>query len=260
MDGASKAQLPEVKTSWRAADAASRADTVRSIALANQKGGVGKTTTAIHLAHGLALQGATVALVDLDPQGNAVVALQGMEVEVQQATGGFRAVSPGLWILGASPEGGQAPDASFVASLRRRIEELDPDWLIADCPPRMDQWGKAGLELCDQVIVPVQAEFLAMHGLSQILGTLRAFEGRCSLLGVLPTMVDRNEQICQEVVANLRAHLQDSVFECVILRDAELVEAASHGESVFSYAPRSKAAFCYGELIREVCDGGSQAR
>ena len=228
---------------------------MRSIALANQKGGVGKTTTAIHLAHGLALRGERVLLLDLDPQGNALVALQGMagSDQDQASEEPFRAVTENLWVEGNFAE--DLPDAAFLQRLRKDIEALAPDWLVADCPPRMDAWGRAGLQLCSEVIVPVQAEFLAMHGLSQILATLESVKDHCSLLGVLPTMVDMREQICAEVVGSLRSHLGSQVFQTVILRDATLVEAASHGMSVFQYAPASKAAFCYGELIREVCDG-----
>lgn len=228
---------------------------MRSIALANQKGGVGKTTTAIHLAHGLALRGDKVLLLDLDPQGNALVALQGMQAESTSTDPGspFRAVADNLWIEGNFED--DQPDASFLARLRHDMETLAPDWLIADCPPRMDAWGRAGLQLCQEVIVPVQAEFLAMHGLSQILATLESVRDHCKLLGVLPTMVDMREQICAEVVSSLRSHLGPQVFQTVVLRDATLVEAASHGQSVFHYAPGSKAAFCYGELILEVCDG-----
>lgn len=230
---------------------------MRSIALANQKGGVGKTTTAIHLAHGLSLRGERVVLLDLDPQGNALVALQGMESGESPDVPPFRVAAPGLWVLGNFDQ--EQPDAAFLQRLDRDVARLEPDWLIVDCPPRMDAWGRAGLQLCREVLVPVQAEFLAMHGLSQILATLDSVKDHCSLLGVVATMVDAREQVCVEVVASLRAHLGDSVFETVILRDSGLVEAASHGMSVFRYAPGSKAAFCYGELIREVCDGGPQA-
>ena len=228
---------------------------MRSIALANQKGGVGKTTTAIHLAHGLSLRGEKVLLLDLDPQGNAVVALQGMGSGQSdgESKSPFRAVADNLWIAGSFDQ--DQPDSAFLERLRRDIEAMAPTWLIADCPPRMDAWGRAGLQLCQEVIVPVQAEFLAMHGLSQILGTLDGLRNHCKLLGVLPTMVDAREQICAEVVNSLRSNLGPRVFETVVLRDVALVEAASHGQSVFNYAPGSKAAFCYGELILEVCHG-----
>ncbi len=222
---------------------------MRSVALANQKGGVGKTTTAIHLAHGLALRGARVVLVDLDPQGNATVALQGMGDETK---GPLRHLGPTFWAL--SPPADGRPGSSLVDQLRSDIEALQPDWLVADCPPRMDEWGMLGLQLCRQVIVPVQAEFLAMHGLSQIMATIQNAK-TCEIAGVLPTMVDAREQICVEVVANLRSHLGSLVFESVILRDSMLVEAASHGRTVFAHASTSVGAFCYGEFLREVCSG-----
>ncbi len=195
-----------------------------------------------------------MVLVDLDPQGNAVVAMQGMQETVASGSG-LRSVAEGLWLLAPHGDGDRDPDTGFLERLRKEISSADADWLIADCPPRMDEWGRVGLHICEQVIVPVQAEFLAMHGLSQIMATVEATGGSCRLAGVLSTMVDWSEQICREVVANLRSHLGSMVFESVILRDTSLVEAASHGKSVFSYSPGSKAALCYGEFIREVCGG-----
>ena len=226
---------------------------MRSVALANQKGGVGKTTTAVHLAHGLALRGARVVLADFDPQGNAVVAMQAMTGGSSE--GGLRGLREGLWILDACREMSDGP--AGLHDVRKRIEAASPDWLIVDCPPRIDEWGRAGLQLCREVIIPVQAEFLAMQGLSQILATIQSQS--MGLLGVLPTMVDVGEQVSREVVANLRTNLGSLVLETMILRDAAIVEAASHGVTVFDHDPCTTSAFCYGELIREVCDGRPQA-
>ncbi len=240
---------------------------MRSVALANQKGGVGKTTTAIHLAHGLALRGHRVALFDMDPQGNATVALAGMQApDGVQDRPPLRSVAERLWML-------DSPGASSVVSrhtqvdvgrlktLVGKLESAGIDWLVVDCPPRMDTWGWAGIQLCKQVLVPVQSEFFAMHGLSQMLSTLEearaSFPGSCELLGVLPTLVDVREQVGQEVVEDLRRNLGSLVLDTVILRDAVVVEAASHGQTVFCYSPGCKAAFSYAELVREVVDGGS---
>lgn len=240
---------------------------MRTLALANQKGGVGKTTTAVHLAHGLSLRGERVALFDLDPQGNATVSLQGLSTEDEDAEFEFlRSVQPGFWLL-ASPGAERSLDRSAsvdvakLHQLTRHLETQGIGWLIVDCPPRMDQWGWAGLQLCEHVIVPVQTEFFAMHGLSQMLATLeqaqRDFPRHGQLLGVLPSLVDWAEPVCQEVIEDLRRNLGSKVFESVILRDSQVVEASSHGQTVFSYNCMSKAAFCFSEWIREVVDGGS---
>lgn len=238
---------------------------MQSLVLANQKGGVGKTTTAIHVAHGLALAGKRVALFDLDPQGNATVALQGM---IQDGPEGHEALVPlgaTFWML-PSPGAQAVLDQRVgvdVAKLKGLVDELAPslDWLVVDCPPRMDEWGWAGLQLCDEVLVPVQAEFFAMHGLSQMLASLEVaaqrFPGKARLRGVLPTMVDVSEPVALEVIEDLRRNLGRQVLDSMILRDSLLVEAASHGKTAFEHCPWSEGALCYGELIKEIIDGGS---
>ncbi len=248
---------------------------VRSIALANQKGGVGKTTTAVHLAHGLALAGFVVVLIDLDPQGNATLGLEGMLDDSRNVSdpespfAALQALQDGLWVL-PSPgarrniDRGTVPDTRKLLALRDALAEAGMDWLIVDCPPRMDAWGWAGLEICEQVLLPVQSEFFAMHGLSQMIQTLRAarrqFPGRAELLGVLPTMVDLRESITHEVLANLHRNLGDKLLESLIFRDLTFVEAASHGQTLFRYRLDSKGSLAYGELVREVLHGRTQAR
>lgn len=241
---------------------------MRSIVLANQKGGVGKTTTAIHLAHGFAIAGRRVLLMDLDPQGNATVAVQGM----LQAENGKEPTSPRewmvpvaerLWLLpSAGGEAVQSGEATVdTAKLQAVVEELkdEIDVLIVDCPPRMDEWGWAGVQLCEQVIVPVQAEFFSMHGLSQMMASLeeaaKRFPGKGKLRGVLPTMVDSDEAISGEILEDLRRNLEGVLLNTVIFRDSSLVEAASHGQSVFVHSPWSKGALCYTELVQEIIDG-----
>ncbi len=241
---------------------------MRSIALANQKGGVGKTTTAIHLAHGLALAGDSVALLDLDPQGNATLALQGMIPDDEpDAEGAFEALQnlgSNFWML-PSPgvhrniDRRTVPDVKKLATLVEGLRGAGIDWLVVDCPPRMDAWGYAGLELCEHVLLPVQAEFFAMHGLSQMMQTLasarKQFPGRGNLLGVVATLVDGREEIAREVLDDLRENLADKMMRSVILRDLSFVEAASHGKTLFDYRIDSKGALCYGSLVREVLDG-----
>ena len=211
---------------------------MQSIALANQKGGVGKTTTAVHLAHGLALAGATVVLIDLDPQGNATLGLEGMVDEganIQEPDSPFsvfQALEDGRWLL-PSPgarrniDRGTVPDTKKLVALTSALADRGVEWLIVDCPPRMDAWGWAGLELCENVLLPVQSEFFAMHGLSQMIQTLRAarrqFPGRAELLGVLPTMVDLREPITHEVLANLRRNLGANLLQSLMFRDLTIV-------------------------------------
>ena len=243
---------------------------MRSVALANQKGGVGKTTTAIHLAHGLAMAGHSTAIFDLDPQGNATLALQGMtepDPEDLPKDSAFAALEPlkdGMWIL-PSPGATRALsrtaklDVRRLVDLAKALEQDGLDWLVVDCPPRMDQWGWAGLQLSDEVLIPVPPEFFPMHGLSQMVQTLdearREFPGKAGLMGILVTMLDRRESVALEVLEDLRQNLGERLMASEVYRDPQLVEAASHGRTVFDYNLFSKGARSYGELVREVLYG-----
>jgi chromosome partitioning protein len=241
--------------------------------VANQKGGVGKTTTAVHLAHGLALAGAQVVLLDLDPQGNATLALEAMDGQQPESTEGpfavLRALDAGFWML-PSPGARRnlnrdtRPDATGLLRLTSELARAGVDWLIVDSPPRMDLWGWTGLRLCDEVVVPVQAEFFSMHGLSQMMSTLEAaareYPGKARLLGVLVTMFDMREQVAIDVLEDLRSNLGVQVLDSVVFRDPQLVEAASHGVTAFQYNVFSKGARCYGELVREVMHGRATSR
>lgn len=240
---------------------------MKSVALANQKGGVGKTTTAIHLAHGLSLAGNRVVLIDLDPQGNATLALQSMEATTSPATKGplsdLRLLSEDFWLL-PSPGAernlapGAAPDEARLQELVKGLDREGIDWLLVDCPPRMDAWGWTGIRLCEAALLPVQAEFFAMHGLSQMMDTLdkATIEGECGrLMGVLVTMFQSGEQVSVEVLDDLRKNLGSKLFQSVIFRDSQFVEAASHGVSLFDYNLDANGARSYGELVREVLYG-----
>lgn len=234
---------------------------MRALALANQKGGVGKTTTAIHLGHGLALAGFRVAIFDLDPQGNATLALQESLSQAEDAPlEPLVAVGERLWVLpSAGADRPIAPteqlDLDGLEGLRRRLED-EVDVLLVDCPPRMDSWGWAGLRLCNEVLVPVQAEFFAMHGLTRMMDTLelaRREAGRgTELLGVFVSMFDPREQIALDVRADLQRNLGDMLLDTVVVRDPQFIEAASHGVSLFDYNPLAKGARCYASLAREV--------
>jgi len=235
---------------------------VRALALANQKGGVGKTTTAIHLGHALALSGLRVAIFDLDPQGNATLALQ---QAIEQGTSDdapapLVSAGDGLWILpSAGAERAIAPseelDVEGLEALRASLE-ASVDVLLVDCPPRMDSWGWAGLRLCEMVLVPVQAEFFAMHGLTRMIDTLdlarEETHARSELLGVFVTMFDHREQIAVDVRADLQRNLGSMLLDTVVVRDPQFIEAASHGVSLFDYNPLAKGVRCYASLAREL--------
>lgn len=234
---------------------------LRSLALANQKGGVGKTTSAVHLAHGLALAGQDVVLLDLDPQANATIAVQAMVTRTDPQDQLFQ-VCDGLWLVPSPGIRGVAdsstPNIQHLQGFRRELEQEGVDWLIVDCPPRLDEWGNAGIGLCHEVLVPVQCEFFAMHGLSRMIATLSTGSeprGNPTIRGVLITMADLREPIAHEVLRDLRSTLGDTVLDTVIHRDASFVEAASHGRTVFDYDIYAKGARAYGELVREILYG-----
>lgn len=220
---------------------------MRIIALANQKGGVGKTTTAVHLAHGMQIQGASVVLVDLDPQQNATVAVQ----EMAQTDGEVTKLGDRFWLV--TPSTTEPPEAGHILETVRACNGA-ADVVVIDCPPRLDAWGWCGLNMASEVVVPVQAEFLSMHGLSQILATLQNHP-RLRIRGVLPTMVDLREPVAHEVLKDMRKNIGSIMLRSSILRDSALVEAASHGRTVFSHSPDSRAAFCYAGLIKELSNG-----
>jgi chromosome partitioning protein len=215
------------------------------------------------------MAGNRVAILDLDPQGNATLAVEGMNWADAPPSEGtalepLKPLAERLWMLpspGAQMNLGRdaRPDPDALQQLRHQLESEPIDWLLVDCPPRMDIWGWTGLALCDEVLVPVQSEFFGMHGLSQMLRTLeqaqRELDGRGRLFGVLPTMVDGRDSITLEVLENLRANLGTKVLDSVIYRDAQFVEAASHGVSLFDYNVFAVGARSYGELVREVMHG-----
>jgi chromosome partitioning protein len=226
---------------------------MKCLAIANQKGGVGKTTTAVHLAHGLALAGKAVVLVDLDPQGNATVALQG--TGRSQVCGLGRELGDHFWLpsIDLVPPSQVGAVGAFLA---RHEVQSTVDWVVVDCPPRLDPAAWSALQVADGLLVPVQAEFLAMHGLSQMLATLQGVSvGSSKLRGVLPTMVDASQPISVEIVEDLRKNLGPLLLTSVVLRDLGVVEAASHGKTVFDHCPWSSSALCYAELTKEILHG-----
>ena len=243
------------------------------IALANQKGGVGKTTTAINLAVGIALAGKRCLLVDLDPQANAS---SGLGIAVKRRGGShFALISPnrteeaivptmvdGLDILPSHPSLVQLERELQGASDReRRLQmALIPvatryQYILIDCPPSLGLFPANAFLCCDSVLIPIQCEYYAMEGLAQILADVeksKRMNSRLSVEGVLLTMFEPESAFAHEVANEVRTHLGEVVYDSIVPRDVALAEAPSHGKAILQYAPRSRGARGYVELTREL--------
>ncbi len=240
----------------------------RVVSVANQKGGVGKTTTALNLAAGLALAGFRTLLVDLDPQCNATTGLgrQPTDRHGLLRAGPLResVVSTDLTGMELLPGSRRFEDVALLAGgvEGRRVEEhlakglLSFDYVIVDCPPSVGKLTQVALSTSDEVIMPIQCEYFAMEGLTRMVHVIGKIIGRDSsrleLGGIVLTMYDHHLELTHEVEKEVREFFGDIVFETVIPRDVAVSEAPSHGESVIEYAPYSRGARAYVELCMEV--------
>jgi chromosome partitioning protein len=243
-------------------------------AVANQKGGVGKTTTTVNLGACVSASGAQTLLVDLDPQCSATIALGADrdaspssydclcgEVSVAEAA---RPAGPdNLWLVPASRDlAGASVELPRVehseTRLRERLGPLRERFVFTflDCPPSLGPVTVNALAAADRVLVPVQAEYLALEGLVQFLDTLALVRGKLNpsleLSGLIITMHDERTRLSIDVERELRDHFGELVFETVIPRSVKLAESPSYGEPVIAHAPASRGARAYGELAAEI--------
>jgi chromosome partitioning protein len=250
----------------------------RIIAITNQKGGVGKTTTAINLAVALVESGARVLLVDLDPQGNASTGL-GIEAAQRTATSydlilegktlgavTMNTAYPGLTICPANADLASA-DIELGSHERRShllrdalrapgVADLGLDYILIDCPPSLSLLTVNALVASDSVLVPLQSEFFALEGLSQLMLTIREIRASANpslrIEGIVLTMYDGRNRLSLQVESDARENLGDLVFRTVIPRNVRVSEAPSYAQSVLSYDSLSKGSEAYRALSREL--------
>jgi chromosome partitioning protein len=243
------------------------------IAVVNQKGGVGKTTTAINVAAQLASDKQSVLLVDLDPQGNATSGLGVAKEKIAKTT--YDVLCRGvalaaavhkthvaqLFVLPANANLAGAEvelvsQAQREFALQKALQSADYDYVIIDCPPSLGLLTINGLTVATSVLIPVQAEYYALEGLSQLLNTVQAVRGSTNphleLLGIALTMFDKRNSLSEQVQTEVGNYFGDKLFKTLIPRNVRLAEAPSYGRTIYEHDRWSKGARAYKALAREV--------
>lgn len=251
----------------------------RVIAIANQKGGVGKTTSSVNLSACLAYIGKKVLLIDIDPQGNATsgvginkgdvqeciydVLIDDVDINktiLQTKVENLYVVPATISLAGAELE--LVSTISREVRLKRSIEMVKEkfDYIIIDCPPSLGLLTINALTAADSILIPVQCEYYALEGLSQLLSTIRLVQKHLNhdlmIDGVLLTMFDARTNLGIQVIEEVKKYFQDKVYSTIIPRNVRLSEAPSHGEPIIIYDPRSRGAEVYLDLAKEVVHNG----
>lgn len=251
----------------------------RIIAIANQKGGVGKTTTSVNLGACLAYIGKKVLIVDIDPQGNATSGIgidksdvnqciydmlvddvEARKVIIPTKVENLYTIPATIQLAGAEIE--LVPTISREVRLKRSLEEVKAnfDYVLIDCPPSLGLLTINALTASDSVLIPVQCEYYALEGLSQLLNTVRLVQKHLNtelmIEGVLLTMLDARTNLGIQVIDEVKKYFQEKVYKTIIPRNIRLSEAPSHGEPIIIYDPKSRGAEVYLDLAKEVIMNG----